>query len=107
MGDYPSRVRSVIASDWLTGKRDVASDSKENIVFSSIDEVIQKHKALQFGRQILFGKAAEYFSNYKIPDQVGLKYETPTQNRKLYNVGRNEPCPCGSGKKFKKCCGRE
>lgn len=21
------------------------------------------------------------------------------------NVGRNEPCPCGSGKKFKKCCG--
>ena len=27
----------------------------------------------------------------------------------LYNgvkVGRNDPCPCGSGKKFKKCCGR-
>ena len=24
-------------------------------------------------------------------------------NRK---VGRNEPCPCGSGKKFKQCCGR-
>lgn len=22
-------------------------------------------------------------------------------------VGRNEPCPCGSGKKFKKCCGRD
>lgn len=21
-------------------------------------------------------------------------------------VGRNEPCPCASGKKFKKCCGR-
>jgi len=21
-------------------------------------------------------------------------------------VGRNAPCPCGSGKKFKKCCGR-
>jgi len=21
-------------------------------------------------------------------------------------VGRNEPCPCGSGKKFKNCCGR-
>ncbi len=27
----------------------------------------------------------------------------------MYNgvkVGRNDPCPCGSGKKFKKCCGR-
>jgi uncharacterized protein YecA (UPF0149 family) len=22
-----------------------------------------------------------------------------------FKVGRNEPCPCGSGKKFKKCCG--
>ncbi len=22
------------------------------------------------------------------------------------SVGRNDPCPCGSGKKYKKCCGR-
>jgi len=22
------------------------------------------------------------------------------------SVGRNDPCPCGSGAKFKKCCGR-
>ncbi|MBF0507928.1 MAG: preprotein translocase subunit SecA, partial [Deltaproteobacteria bacterium] len=26
--------------------------------------------------------------------------------RKDRKVGRNEPCPCGSGRKFKKCCGR-
>ena len=26
--------------------------------------------------------------------------------RELPNVGRNDPCPCGSGKKFKNCCGR-
>lgn len=25
--------------------------------------------------------------------------------RKDKKVGRNEPCPCGSGKKYKKCCG--
>ena len=24
----------------------------------------------------------------------------------VYKVGRNDPCPCGSGKKYKKCCGR-
>jgi preprotein translocase subunit SecA len=24
---------------------------------------------------------------------------------KLAHVGRNDPCPCGSGKKYKKCCG--
>jgi len=22
------------------------------------------------------------------------------------DVGRNDPCPCGSGKKYKKCCGK-
>ncbi len=27
--------------------------------------------------------------------------------RKKEKVGRNDPCPCGSGKKYKKCCGRE
>ena len=25
-------------------------------------------------------------------------------HRKLIKVGRNDPCPCGSGKKYKNCC---
>ena len=29
-----------------------------------------------------------------------------TTIRKGKKVGRNDPCPCGSGKKYKKCCGR-
>ena len=29
--------------------------------------------------------------------------ETVTVDKK---IGRNEPCPCGSGKKYKKCCGK-
>jgi preprotein translocase subunit SecA len=29
-----------------------------------------------------------------------------TIRREAAKVGRNEPCPCGSGKKYKKCCGR-
>ncbi len=28
-----------------------------------------------------------------------------TQRRAAPKVGRNDPCPCGSGKKYKKCCG--
>ena len=27
------------------------------------------------------------------------------QTRRVLKVGRNDPCPCGSGKKYKKCCG--
>jgi len=33
------------------------------------------------------------------------KFELPLK-RELPKAGRNEPCPCGSGKKFKSCCGR-
>ncbi len=29
--------------------------------------------------------------------------QMPVYNR-LRDVGRNDPCPCGSGQKFKKCC---
>ena len=28
------------------------------------------------------------------------------QPRKVQKIGRNDPCPCGSGKKYKNCCGR-
>jgi len=34
-------------------------------------------------------------------------YEPPTPYvREGPKIGRNDPCPCGSGKKYKKCCGR-
>jgi preprotein translocase subunit SecA len=29
-----------------------------------------------------------------------------TQKREGVKIGRNDPCPCGSGKKYKKCCGQ-
>ncbi len=32
--------------------------------------------------------------------------EKPQPVRKEKKIGRNDPCPCGSGKKYKKCCGR-
>jgi SWIM/SEC-C metal-binding protein len=28
----------------------------------------------------------------------------PSAHREAPETGRNDPCPCGSGKKFKKCC---
>ena len=40
------------------------------------------------------------------PDGGELKIELPSR-REAPKVGRNEPCPCGSGKKFKSCCGRQ
>jgi len=36
-------------------------------------------------------------------DEEDFAPPAPAEN-KFKNVGRNDPCPCGSGKKFKKCC---
>jgi SEC-C motif-containing protein len=35
----------------------------------------------------------------------GQEITAPTVRREGPAVGRNDPCPCGSGKKYKKCCG--
>jgi len=40
-----------------------------------------------------------YFRDAEIPDVNQYRRETPKQ-------GRNDPCACGSGKKYKKCCGK-
>lgn len=40
---------------------------------------------------------------YYVDGQVGGP--KPEQRRVAVKAGRNDPCPCGSGKKFKKCCG--
>ncbi len=45
-------------------------------------------------RENVYGKAAKPESS-----------KTPYRKSASENVGRNDPCPCGSGKKYKKCCG--
>ena len=39
------------------------------------------------------------------PDAPNAGAQTPYKN-KGEKIGRNDPCPCGSGKKYKKCCGK-
>ena len=39
--------------------------------------------------------------------EIAKKYkQSKTVRRAAPKVGRNDPCPCGSGKKYKHCCGR-
>jgi preprotein translocase subunit SecA len=42
--------------------------------------------------------------------RVGITREAPQQKKEAVpvgkKVGRNDPCPCGSGKKYKHCCGK-
>lgn len=46
-------------------------------------------------------KGQWFYVSGKLEEQPG-----DSVGRKRSKTGRNSPCPCGSGKKFKKCCGR-
>ena len=39
-------------------------------------------------------------------DDLELLLNSPKTKIAKKKVGRNEPCPCGSGNKYKKCCGK-
>lgn len=45
----------------------------------------------------------KYFRRSKMTD---VMFDDPTYRAITPKIGRNDPCPCGSGKKFKHCCGR-
>jgi hypothetical protein len=44
-------------------------------------------------------------SEENLLEPLSSEYAAAPIRRTTPKVGRNEPCPCGSGKKFKKCCG--
>jgi hypothetical protein len=58
------------------------------------------HHDLSKWKQIAEDKDSEY--NEELETERHLSVVTPIQPK----VGRNDPCPCLSGKKYKKCCGK-
>ena len=57
--------------------------------------------------QLAFQHAAASALQGETAAQEADQPATPqTYTREQPKVGRNEPCPCGSGKKYKQCCGK-
>ncbi len=60
--------------------------------------------------ELLVGVAAAVTILYKYfaPHRRGevTAYDQTTPRRTPSKIGRNDPCPCGSGKKYKRCCGQ-
>jgi uncharacterized protein len=48
---------------------------------------------------------ARLWEAYRDEPMTELEFQEPAPRRAEAQVGRNEPCPCGSGKKYKRCCG--
>lgn len=52
----------------------------------------------------IWSEDENFFDEYReSTDYYNLDYQQP---RTTIKIGRNDPCPCGSGKKYKKCCGK-
>ena len=71
----------------------------------SFDELLQHYKSEYLTNKIYSSATVLFCSNAfsEVFDIISApKPEKPEITQK---VGRNEPCPCGSGKKFKNCCG--
>jgi tetratricopeptide (TPR) repeat protein len=78
------------------------SERRDNAIEVS-GTVSSAGKVLRQKTQVNFGGSGLPLSERS--NVAGMLRETPTEPVTRQKVGRNEPCPCGSGKKFKKCCG--
>lgn len=103
---------------WMAGFLDGINDSlKEANPIETMEE--DTVVSLAFDKEKLYKNMVDAQAEwlYELPqwDEIFTK----ERQRELYleqkqsgtivkapKVGRNDPCPCGSGKKYKKCCGR-
>ena len=70
-------------------------------------ELIEQKRREEAERQQLAFQHAQASALPEAEQERGQQAETPQQPmvRDAPKVGRNDPCPCGSGKKYKQCCG--
>ncbi len=104
----------------MTGFLDGIDESLKDGVDNNIEEMTEDSEvSLEFDTEKLYKNmvAAQADWLYELPQWEDI-YDKETRDR-LYKeqkrsttyvretkkIGRNDPCPCGSGKKYKKCCG--
>ena len=80
-------------------------DEDREDISQSMQSMMASHRRLLDGDSILLD---DEFQEALDDNMIDDRPDTPpeTIRRDGPRVGRNEPCPCGSGKKFKKCCGK-
>lgn len=102
----------------MTGFLDGINDSL--IVKNPLEELEEDSEVnLGFDKELLYKNMVDAKADwlYELPQWDAIF--TPEKKKALYveqkksgtivkgaKIGRNDPCPCGSGKKYKKCCGR-
>ena len=74
----------------------------------TLDELLEKYKS-RYLKTKVFSSTTVLYKSKAFSKTLGIieeDIERPElENIDLTKIGRNDLCPCGSGKKFKKCCG--
>lgn len=74
----------------------------------TLEELLQHYKSRYLENKI-FSSTTVLYKSKAFSKTLGIieeDIEKPSlEGIDLSKIGRNDPCPCGSGKKFKKCCG--
>ena len=106
---YEDFLRTILRLELVNRPRqNTEVEAFQNAHYSGGEETDGDQKALKQGKSMLKNAAAIG----KSPQGTGASQSSVSTYRKsddpnpYVNVGRNDPCPCGSGKKFKNCHGR-
>ncbi|QAU35278.1 UPF0149 family protein [Janthinobacterium sp. 17J80-10] len=91
---WDSNLAPLMRSIHLLGAEEIEEED-----MTLVDEPVKRHKLA-----IEVEAAIPAIHRYWQPQR---KSAVTTVQRQEAKVGRNDDCPCGSGKKFKKCCGAE
>ena len=98
-----------IMFDYKTNSYNVENRGPKNIAMPKelVKEILRKHLEKIFKER--HKKLRFLYDNFKKKKQKPLKqsFNKPmlsTKTNEQKKIGRNKPCPCGSGKKYKKCC---
>ena len=94
-------------NDSLVEPNPIEEMDEDTVVSLAFDKELLYKNMVNAKADWLYGLDAwkKYYTEQELKDLylAGKKMNTIVKGRK---IGRNEPCPCGSGKKYKYCCGR-
>ena len=74
--------------------------------FRALTRVRVEQRPTEVAEEVVAAPEPEpMFQHKEQPQQLSYSNEPEDQAKAENKPGRNDPCPCGSGKKYKKCCG--
>jgi len=82
---------------------------QHNSIIETFEAIKEKTYLISAPHNFEFGLKEITYAGYIFEIPALIKEQSVIQDnykRISSKIGRNDPCPCGSGKKYKKCCGR-